>query len=78
MLENDYGVHWSILDSLVVPDYAHRLVSGGHDQAAVFTLHGCNMKPTKSSRELVDIAPTVLRLLGVTADTATQGQSLFA
>jgi len=78
VLDKDYGLHWSIYDSLIVPDYAPRLASGGHDRAAVFLLHGSEMKPAKDSGDLVDIAPTVLRLLGVNPDRSLQGQSLVA
>jgi glycosyltransferase involved in cell wall biosynthesis len=49
-LDPQYGLHWSIHDDLIITDYAHKLVSGGHSRDAVFLL----------SREAIEPLLTVL------------------
>ena len=78
VLRDDYAVHWSIYDRLVVPDYAHRLVSGGHSQDAVFILSGQGSSSSKRNADLVDITPTILHILGIGAELGTTGKSLLS
>lgn len=63
-LDHEYGLHWSIHDKMIIPDYAHRLVSGGHSREAVFLLSR-SLDPPKTSLDLTDIAPIILNILGV-------------
>ena len=76
-LDKEYGVHWSIYDQLIVPDYAHALVSGGHCKEAVFLLSRYEKVPMKMTMDLTDIAPTVLHILGAAATGPLDGQSIF-
>lgn len=78
VLQDDYGVHWSIYDALIVSDYGHRLVSGGHSPDAVFILSGEGESNSKSTGEMIDIAPTILDILGVEGDSTMMGQSLIS
>jgi len=77
-LQDDYGVNWSIHDDLIVSDYGHKLVSGGHSPDAVFILSGEKASASKSTAELVDIAPTILHILGVDGDSTIMGESLIS
>jgi predicted AlkP superfamily phosphohydrolase/phosphomutase len=77
VLRDEYGVHWSIYDKPIVPDYAHRMVSGGHRREGVFILFGHGRSPSKQTADLVDITPTILDALGVRVELATSGQSLL-
>jgi predicted AlkP superfamily phosphohydrolase/phosphomutase len=77
VLRDEYGVHWSIYDKPIVPDYAHRMVSGGHRQDAVFILSGHGRTSSKQTMDLVDVTPTILNALGVSVKLNISGQSLL-
>lgn len=77
-LENGYGVYWGIHTPLVGTAYEHNLASGGHKKDAVFLVAGADRMPVRSEMALMDVAPTLLDLLGTKHDFAFDGSSIFA
>lgn len=69
-LRSDYGVASDLFVPLVTPDGAHRLISGGHTAQGVLLME--NVPGSFAIQEgiqeptVMDVAPTVLRLLGLT------------
>ncbi|HJX36993.1 MAG TPA: alkaline phosphatase family protein [Anaerolineae bacterium] len=77
-LEDGYGVYWGIHTPLVGTAYEHNLASGGHKKDAVFLLSGTDRHPRSRQTTLMDVAPTILDLLGVKDDLGFDGHSIFA
>ncbi len=68
-LRSDYGVASDLFMPFVIPDGAHRLMSGGHTPQGVFLMEhvpACfDIREGIQEPTVMDVAPTVLRLLGV-------------
>jgi len=64
LLEKEYGVGWDLFGDVVAVNPTHRKISGGHKIHGVF--YTTLRKTTDSIPELHDIAPLVLRTLGIT------------
>jgi predicted AlkP superfamily phosphohydrolase/phosphomutase len=68
-LKDDWGVGWGINEELFGKSLSHRIHSGNHRQeTAVFLMYGHNnVNPVNINKNmtLMDVAPTILDLLGV-------------
>lgn len=64
-LKDDYGVGWDIYSDLFGKAYDHKVASGGHARDAVFLIRNVNREVMKQDMNVVDVAPTILDLLGV-------------
>lgn len=76
-LRVDYGVGWELYSDLYGKAYDHKVASGGHGKDAVFLLKNVDKQVHKTEITLMDIAPTLLDLLGITEDFEFDGQSIF-
>ena len=76
-LKEGYGVYWGIHTPLIGTAYEHNLASGGHKKDAVFLISGADRKPARQQMSLMDVAPTILDLLGVEGDFGFDGASIF-
>jgi len=76
-LKNGYGVYWGIHGPLFGTAYEHNLASGGHKKDAVFLISGAGKVPARHEMSLMDVAPTILDLLGVKGDFGFDGRSIF-
>lgn len=65
MLKEDYGVGWDVQSGFYGTAYDHKVASGGHSKDAVFFAFNIDKCITKSNINLLDIAPTILDLLGL-------------
>ena len=63
--KDEYGVYWSVYSPLTGTSYEHNLSSGGHKEDAVFLISGLNGDIIKENMTLMDVAPTVLDILGI-------------
>jgi predicted AlkP superfamily phosphohydrolase/phosphomutase len=77
-LKDGYGVYWGIHMPLIGTAYEHNLASGGHKKDAVFLILDPNREPERQEMSLMDVAPTVLDLLGVEGDFGFDGKSILA
>jgi predicted AlkP superfamily phosphohydrolase/phosphomutase len=77
-LSDGYGVYWGIHTPLVGTAYEHNLASGGHKKDAVFLLSGTDRHPRSREMTLMDVAPTILDLLGIEDGFGFDGQSIYA
>jgi len=64
-LKERNGVGWDIFSGLYGKAYDHKVASGGHAKDAVFLLRNVNKKVNVKNISIVDIAPTILDLLGI-------------
>ena len=64
-LKDDYGVGWDIYSDLYGKAYDHKVASGGHAKDAVFLIRNVNREVMKQDMNVVDVAPTILDLLGI-------------
>lgn len=68
-LRSDYGVASDLFMPLVTPDGAHRLISGDHTAQGVLLMEpvpvGFDIREGIQEPTVMDVAPTVLRLLGL-------------
>jgi predicted AlkP superfamily phosphohydrolase/phosphomutase len=77
-LKEGYGVYWGIHTPLIGTAYEHNLASGGHKKDAVFLVSGAGGEPVTQEMTLMDVAPTILDLLGLEGDAGLEGRSIFA
>ena len=76
-LEQTYGVSWGV-GQLLNDNYAHKIISGGHKNEAVFIINGVFDKTlNKTEMSSIDIAPTVLDLLNVNGNYHFDGRSIL-
>lgn len=76
-LRDDYGVGWAIFHSLYESCPTHNIVPGSHRMdTPVFFMRG-GPAPQRREMTLMDIAPTVLQLLGVEGNGSFDGKSLL-
>lgn len=64
-LRDDYGVGWDISSGLFGKAYDHKVASGGHSEDSVILIRNVKKRVKKQNISLVDIAPSVLDLLGI-------------
>ncbi len=64
-LTKGYGVHWSVYSDLISTAYEHKISSGGHHEDAIFLVSNCNREVTKTNMTLMDVAPTMLDIIGI-------------
>lgn len=78
-LREDYGAGWAIHDSLFSTAPAHNIVPGSHKaySPAFLMANLGNKKCTTKEMTLMDVAPTVLDLLGVKGDFSFDGRSIL-
>jgi len=76
-LKDGYGVYWGIHTPLLGTAYEHNLASGGHKKDAVFLISGTDRGTVRREMTLMDVAPTILDLLGVESDFGFDGRSIF-
>ena len=79
-LDEKWGVGWTVNTGLFGSSISHNLVPGSHKihSPIFFVKDAGGRKAPKREANVMDTAPTVLDLLGVTTDTAFDGQSIFA
>ncbi len=76
-LKEGYGTGWGMHTSLIGIAYDHTLAPGGHKKDAVFMLINSEERPAKEEMTLMDIAPTILDILGIEKDLDLDGRSIF-
>ena len=77
-LKDDYGVGWDICSDLYGKAYDHKVASGGHAKDAVFLIRNVNREVMKRNMNVVDVAPTILDLLGIEwREFDFDGRSIF-
>ena len=64
-LQSDFGVGWELYSGLFGKAHDHNVASGGHFKDATFLLAGTSKEPSQDGIRIVDVAPTILDLLGV-------------
>jgi predicted AlkP superfamily phosphohydrolase/phosphomutase len=79
-LEEDYGISWDIGGSIIAEGYMHRIQPGSHKMHSPVLLISSPQieKPFKLDCGLMDIAPTVLDLLGIRGTFNFEGHSLVS
>lgn len=75
-LKDEYGIYWSVYSPLIGISYEHNLSSGGHKENAVFLISGLNGNITKENMTLMDVAPTILDILGIKGNHDFDGKSI--
>lgn len=76
-LKDGYGVYWSVHTPIIGTAYEHNLASGGHKKDAVFLTLNIDEEPIRIEASLMDIAPTVLHLLGIKKNFGFDGRNIF-
>ena len=79
-LEDGYGLGWDVNCPLITPSPMHRIQPGSHKEDSAVMLMG-NLGGRVTAREamtLMDVAPTVLDLLGVRGEFDFDGESVLA
>jgi len=80
-LRSDYGVAGDLYVPLVTPDTARRAISGGHTAQGVLLMEhvpdSMDIEEGISEPSVMDVAPTVLRLLGL-ASNRYDGKALVS
>jgi predicted AlkP superfamily phosphohydrolase/phosphomutase len=77
-LIDGYGIYWGVHTPLIGTAYEHNLASGGHKKQAVFLVRGKDSSALITDEmTLMDVAPTILHLLGVDVDDDFDGRSIF-
>lgn len=77
-LRDDFGVGWEVNKSTFGKSHPHKLLSGNHMQeTAVFLMYDYNNVNISKNITLMDIAPTVLDLLGMKEEFWFDGRSIF-
>lgn len=76
-LEEGYGVHWGIHCPLIGTAYEHNLASGGHKKEAVFLASNLDRSVSRHDMVLMDVAPSILDLLGIKSGKEFDGRSIF-
>ncbi len=73
-----YGAGWSVYDSVITPCRTHNICPGSHKaDSPVFFLANLHRSSHVKDITLMDIAPTVLDLLGVEGNFNFDGESIF-
>lgn len=77
-LKEGYGVYWGVHTPLIGTAYEHNLASGGHKKRATFLVAAPHRRLRRQEMTLMDVAPTILDLLGVEGDFGFDGDSVFS
>ena len=74
-----YGAGWAVYDSLIVPCRTHNIQPGSHrvDTPVFFMLNRGDKECSKENVTLMDVAPTVLDILGIEGEFGFDGESLM-
>jgi predicted AlkP superfamily phosphohydrolase/phosphomutase len=65
-LKEGYGAYWDVDSPLIGTAYEHNIAPGGHKKDAVFLMSRLDGRTcARTDMTLMDIAPTILDLLGV-------------
>jgi len=77
-LNENYGVNWTIHNSIISANYTHKLISGGHKREGTFLVSNLrNEDFVRKNVTLMDIAPTILDLLDGKGNFNLDGKSIF-
>ncbi len=76
-LKEGYGTGWGIHTPLIGKAQDHVLAPGGHKKNAVFLLKDPAGQAVRAEMTLMDLAPTVLDLMGVKGDWQFDGTSII-
>jgi predicted AlkP superfamily phosphohydrolase/phosphomutase len=77
-LQSDLGVGWELHSDLFGRAYDHNVASGGHDKDAIFLVTGTSKDTLGRDISILDTAPTVLDLLGLSwRKFRFDGRSIF-
>jgi predicted AlkP superfamily phosphohydrolase/phosphomutase len=76
-LEEDYGVSWTLYTSPVGINPTHKKISGGHRMDGVLMMANAGREVARRDPDLMDIAPTVLDLMGVPLADHFEGHSIL-
>mgnify|MGYP001565694126 CR=1 FL=1 len=78
-LKDDYGVGWDINQPLITPCQTHNIQPGSHkgETAVLLLSHPEGAKFNRNEATLMDIAPTVLAILGIGDNFHCDGTSLL-
>ena len=77
-LKDEYGVGWEIGKGLVSPEPIHDIQPGSHKgETPVLLISNCNRECVKRDATLMDIAPTLLHLLGLKGEFGFEGKSIL-
>jgi predicted AlkP superfamily phosphohydrolase/phosphomutase len=77
-LREEYGTGWNVFGNLIGKAHDHKLASGGHRKSAVFLTANLKSAPKRTSLTLMDVAPSILDILGVNVDHEMDGKSIFS
>ncbi len=77
-LQEDYGVSWTLYANTVGINPTHKKISGGHRMNGVLMVANAGKEVAVENPDLMDVAPTVLHLLGVDPGERFEGSSVFA
>jgi predicted AlkP superfamily phosphohydrolase/phosphomutase len=73
-----YGAGWAINDSIISTSHSHNLVPGSHKAySPVFLISNLEKDCIKKNITLMDVAPTVLDILGIKRKFGFDGESIF-
>jgi len=76
-MDEEYGVSWDLHGGIVGINPTHKKISGGHRRDGVLLVANTGRQVTDAQPQLMDIAPTVLDLLGLPPDDRFEGSSIF-
>jgi predicted AlkP superfamily phosphohydrolase/phosphomutase len=76
-LEEVYGVSWTLHTDLVGINPTHKKISGGHRREGVLMMANAGRELARENPTLMDIAPTILDLLGAPPTDRFDGVSVF-
>ena len=76
-LQKDYGVSWSLHGTSVDVNPTHKKVSGGHRMEGVLMMANAKREVAVEDPGLMDIAPTIMDLLGVRLTGFFHGASIL-
>lgn len=77
-LKEGYGAGWAIYDSIMSISYSHNLVPGSHKAySPVFLITNLDRKCVRRDITLMDVAPTVLDIIGIKGEFGFDGRSIM-
>lgn len=77
-LDENYGAGWGIHEPLISESPSHNINPGSHkSESAVFIMYNYNKSIKTKNLSLLDIAPTILDILGIKEDFDFDGKSIF-
>lgn len=76
-LKEDWGTGWNVYRSTFSKASDHKLASGGHSKNACFIAHNLQRDVSVRKAKLIDIAPTILGILGIGKTYDFDGKSIL-